>query len=66
MPGWEYRTIDISTVAFKEMPRILAALKRRGWELSPVQTAVGGAQLKVGLRRTMRSSPFKGWLWIAS
>lgn len=66
MLGWEYRTIDISDVTFMEMPQVLAALKSRGWEVSPVQTTVGGARLKLGLRRPVRIIPPNGWLWIAS
>jgi hypothetical protein len=65
MLGWEYRTIDISTVAFMEMPRVLAALKDRGWEVSPVQATAGEARLRLGLRRPIRFVPSKGWLWVA-
>jgi hypothetical protein len=65
MLGWEYSTIDISTVTFMEMPRVLAALKFRGWEVSPVQATVGEARLRLGLRRPVRVMAPKGWLWIA-
>ena len=65
MLGWEYRTIDISTVAFMEMPRVLMALKSRGWEVSPVQATVGEARLKLGLRRPVQIVQPKGWLWLA-
>ena len=65
MIAWEYRTVDISQVAFGNLPETLARLKRRGWQLAPAQAMSQGAHLRIGMRRPVRLGQIAGWLWLA-
>jgi hypothetical protein len=66
MSGWEHCTIDMSAVAFGEIPRMLTELERRGWEVSPLQSAGAATGLRLDLRRPVkRWMRLRGWLRVA-
>jgi len=65
MLAWEYRTVDMSKVAFGRMPRVMEQLNRRGWYVAPVQPTGDPLNLRVSLRRPIRLGQIGSWLWLA-
>jgi len=53
MFGWEYSTIDLSAVAFGELPRLMAKLECQGWQPVPLQSADAPSRLRLAIRRPM-------------